>query len=233
MQVFVERALRCERLQEGKGRFWFTFLRQLGSEQGCKGGMGFVESFPLIIGPPGVLVLGEQRASPQLKCCLQFGDHAAAAGGSRCSVELINVDAEAAGWAEADHIVAERDRFWPHHASDGVDDLVQVVGRHVWLGVRPQPIYYDLAVQPMSGREGQQLHQYLGLAQPPPVWHRLSVDRDGETTQQRDVNLGCYGGLSHRRIFPRSDQNEKRFVRTRLDMAACLASFGLTETLQR
>jgi hypothetical protein len=64
----------------------------------------------------------------------------------------------------------------------------------------------------MSRCEGEQFHQGLGLAQPPPVWHRLSVDGDGETTEQGDVNLGCQGGLSHRRIFPRSRPNEKGFV---------------------
>jgi hypothetical protein len=64
---------------------------------------------------------------------------------------------------------------------------------------------YGVAVQPMPGCESEQLHQCPGLAQPPAVGHRLSVDRDGEPTQQRDVNLHCREGHVHRRIFPRSD----------------------------
>ncbi len=63
---------------------------------------------------------------------------------------------------------------------------------------------------------------------------RLSVDRDRESTQQRNVDLGCRGDLFHRRIFPRSDRKPERFLRVcTIVPAACLETFGVTETLQR
>jgi hypothetical protein len=48
------------------------------------------------------------------------------------------------------------------------------------------------------------------------------------------VDLGCRGDLFHRRIFPRSTENRKGFASTHdIDPSACLATFGVTETLRR
>jgi hypothetical protein len=104
----------------------------------------------------------------------------------------------------------------PAHAagdrSDVVHDLVQVVSRRFWFGIRPQSLRYDLAVQPMPGCEGEQLHQCLRFAQTPVIVHRLTGDRYGETTQQRHVNACRRGRIwHHRRIFPRSDEKREGF----------------------
>jgi hypothetical protein len=128
---------------------------------------------------------------------LQRGDVAATAGGAGGLLELINIYGQAVVGAEPYHIVTECDRSAAQRAPDAVHELVQVVGRQLRLGIWPQPVHHQVAMQPMAGCKGEQLHQCLGLAQPPPIWHPLSVDHDREITQQRDLNLA--GGRSRDR----------------------------------
>jgi hypothetical protein len=136
---------------------------------------------------------------------LQRGNVAAVAGVRGGLFEDIDIDNESTGRTEPYHIVMKCDRVGAHHVPDIVHDLVQVVSCRFRLGIRPQPLHDDRAVQPMSGCQGEQFHQRLRFAQTPAIFHGLAGNRDSETTQQRDVNLRCRGDLVHRRIFPRSD----------------------------
>ena len=76
-------------------------------------------------------------------------------------------------------------------ATCDVQHLVQVVGRGLRCAVWPEHGDDLLAVESVARRQGEQLHQRLGLAQPPgALRHELIVDRNGEGAEQMNSHSG-------------------------------------------
>ena len=76
-------------------------------------------------------------------------------------------------------------------AARDVQHLVEVVGRGLRRAVRPEHGDDLLAVKPVARRQREQLHERLGLAQPPgTLRHELIVDRNGEGAEQMNAHSG-------------------------------------------
>ena len=74
-----------------------------------------------------------------------------------------------------------------------VQRLMEVVGRRLGRPLRPQQLGRPLPVDSTLRRQREQLHQALGLTQPPrALGHHLSADANREGAEQPDLH-----GLVH------------------------------------
>jgi hypothetical protein len=102
--------------------------------------------------------------------------------------------------SQSEHLLADVDRIGSQRAPRHVHRLVQVVRGRRRREVAPQHVHHLLAVQPMTMRKSEQLHELTRLLQPPGAGRdRDAVDRSGEPTEQGHGDRHRAGQPSPRR----------------------------------
>ena len=110
-------------------------------------------------------------------------------------LEDVDVDLHSPVRIERQHVVAQRE----HGRSLGagrlqrppgdIQRLMEVVGRRLGRPLRPQQLGRPLPVDSTLRRQREQLHQALGLTQPPrALGHHLLADANGEGAEQPNLH---------------------------------------------
>ena len=153
--------------------------RQLGHQPAVPG----AELVPASRGPVLVPVLGQQLARVQAERCLHAGWISGSLGGGRRGLELLDVDPQRLVGAQRHPLVPHpqagaararvpeprcpRRRRPGQPAPGDMQRLVQVVQAGVGVPLWPQRLDDLVPVPPVAGRQGQDLDDVPGLAQPP------------------------------------------------------------------
>jgi hypothetical protein len=175
--------------------------------------------------PVLVQVLGQQVAGVQRRGGRVGRRLTRAVGGRRGGLERRHVDdqwphglrrpqhqpaagqGEGAGRERGGRATVPRRQCVPGH----VQGLAQIVGPGCRRVVGPERLQDLVAVQALARRQGEELHQALGLAQPPgALRHRPAAGPDAEAAQQLDaqphrfdgLDRACrrHAGVPHRRV---------------------------------
>ena len=153
--------------------------------------MRLAHRLPPAGGPPFVAVLREQLAAVARERRAIVRQLAGLAGVRERRIEHVDVDLHPPARIQRQHVVAQRqdDRGLGagrlERPAGDIQRLVEVVGRRLGRTLGPEQLGRPLAVHAPVGRQREQLHQALGLAQPPgALGHDLLADADGEGAEQ-------------------------------------------------
>ncbi len=141
--------------------------------------------------PRLVGVVGQQGTGVHRECLLRLLGRAVGQGRLGGAAELDRVDAHLVVGEQQDLVLPQQQRARPvaECTPRVVRRLVQARAGHVDRDTGPQRVHHPFAVHPAAVRQREQLHQGGGAASAPGlVRHRLSVGRDSEASEQRDVD---------------------------------------------
>ena len=131
-------------------------------------------------GPVVVAVLRQQLAAVDRQGSSIGAARPHLSGVSRRLLEAVDVDLG----DQPKHLVADLDRIGTESPSRHVYRLMKIVQRRHRVTVPPQHVHHLLAVEPMARGEGEQLHQFAGLAQAPRALSDLITCGGREPTKE-------------------------------------------------
>ena len=161
-------------------------------------GMGAVERRATELAQSLVTATTSQGGTPARNAAgRRHPDWARASAGA--ASESCDVHAHPAVGAEHDDIVRQHEVLCADGPACRVQRLVEIARGHRRIGVGPQLIDEDIAMDPMIGSKGEQLDEGLRLAQPPRRHHDHAVDAHREAAEEHDPQ--GRGRLAHPRML--------------------------------
>ncbi len=200
VQFLVERSRCGHRLEQGDGVVGPAVGQQGAGQVRDEADADGVEAIAVRCRPILVEVLGEELTRPHVQCGTQVVDSTGRARSCGRVLELVDVHADGAVTAELDDVVGQDEVRRADDPACGVQGLMEVVGAHRRIGIRPQLVDQDVAMEPMSRPQGEELDEGLRLAQSPRRRHDRAVDDHREPAEERDPH--GRGGVAHPRMLP-------------------------------
>ena len=186
MHVLVEWPLRRQRLQQREGLVGQPVGHQRTGQVVDQAGSDGVQPVAVGRGPVLIEVLGQGLTGPQgERAALVLGRTGRGRPHGR-GIEVVDVDGHAARATEHDDLVVENEVLGAEHPAGRMQRLMEVVGTDRGVGLGPQLLDEHITVDPMAGRERQELDDGPGLSQAPPGRRDDALDAHGEPAQEDD-----------------------------------------------
>ncbi len=186
MHVLVEWPLRRQRLQQREGLVGQPVGHQRTGQVVDQAGSDGVQPVAVGRGPVLIEVLGQGLTGPQGEsAALVLGRTGRGRPHGR-GIEVVDVDGHAPRATEHDDLVVENEVLGAEHPAGRMQRLMEVVGTDRGVGLGPQLLDQHITVDPMAGRERQELDDGPGLSQAPPGRRDDALDAHGEPAQEDD-----------------------------------------------